>query len=351
MDTLPPPTTLEEARMQIRISHLEQLSHANLTLTPPTVEDDSTALPRCTDLKENLITWSRAHLDSIQKAIAHGALSGKNEVNWDYCFLAFLESMTVYLRKWDKLYEAVQTFKEAKVGNGKLSDNEMQVVHDLYEDSESDIKEIAGIWGMDFMQICGVYNGMFGTFNDGDPLTPFQRVLGALQKFVPTLKGEDKSDATFHITGHSLGGSYSSFCFAQCMMQNAGGGLPPGTQLGDLYNFGSPRVGQQAWSEAFYSNLSGKFQGGAWRIVNDKDIVPQVPSLLKFKKTGPFYHIDNGITIFPNDKPAPIPTERDGPGNKDIGINKEIFMLKLAAQPYHFPRSYYESMAYALRNR
>ena len=117
-------------------------------------------------------------------------------------------------------------------------------------------------------------------------------------------------------------------------MQNAS--LPAGTRLGDLYNFGSPRVGQKAWSQAFYESLGGNFPGGAWRIVNDKDIVPQVPSLLKYKpKTGPFYHIDNGIQIFKEAKPAPIETERNGAGNVDIGLTRIGFVRKLAPHKYH----------------
>ncbi|KAG5784468.1 hypothetical protein H9Q73_001900 [Fusarium xylarioides] len=133
-------------------------------------------------------------------------------------------------------------------------------------------------------------------------------------------------------------------------MQNAS--LPAGARLGDLYNFGSPRVGQKAWSQAFYENLGGKFPGGAWRIVNDEDIVPKVPSLLKYKpKTGPFYHIDNGIKIFKEAKPAPIETERTGAGNVDIGLTRIGFVRKLATEKYHYPPSYYHAMEYALANQ
>ncbi|KAG5788021.1 hypothetical protein H9Q69_012912 [Fusarium xylarioides] len=307
MDPLPPPT-LDDARRQVRIRHLEQLAHANITLTPPEEVDDTLILPSCKIFRKELKTWSQDHNKSIKEAIQKNVLSGKENIDWNCCFLAFMESITVYLRDWDKLHDAVQLYKSIKAGTSPNGD--LHQVHDLYEQSVEGIKEVAAVWGMDFMQICD---------------------------FVPKLHVEDNTEAAeplLHVTGHSLGGSYSSFCFAQFMMQNAS--LPAGARLGDLYNFGSPRVGQKAWSQAFYENLGGKFPGGAWRIVNDEDIVPKVPSLLKYKpKTGPFYHIDNGIKIFKEAKPAPIETERTGAGNVDIGLTRIGFVRKLATEKYH----------------
>ncbi|SCN66169.1 uncharacterized protein FFB20_13833 [Fusarium fujikuroi] len=423
MNPVPPPTTLHDARRQIRIRHLEQLSHANITLTSPEDDEETSILPSCKIFRAELKKWSQDHMKSIQEAISKNVLSGKENIDWNCCFLAFMESMTVYLRDWDKLHDAVQLYKSVKAGTSPNGD--LHQVHDLYEQSVEGIKEVAAVWGMDFMQICehilkkahqghsdknpkwngpfcgaffpkdheqgapyvgitfkgtdpknikdinvdssfdpiqvdakhlfgtvvseGVYNALFGTFNK-DSVSPFELILKALQDFVPKLNVEDNTEPLLHVTGHSLGGSYSSFCFAQLMMQNAS--LPAGARLGDLYNFGSPRVGQKAWSQAFYENLCGNFPGGAWRIVNDKDIVPQVPSLLKYKpKTGPFYHIDNGIQIFKEAKPAPIETERNGPGNVDIGFTRFGFVRRLATQTYHYPPSYYHAMEYALANQ
>ncbi|KAF5254535.1 hypothetical protein FANTH_793 [Fusarium anthophilum] len=412
MNLLPPPTTLDDARRQVRIRHLEQLSHANITLTPPADDEDTSLLPSCKILTKELKKWSQDHIKSIEEATLKNVLSGKDSIDWNCCFLAFMESITVYLRDWEKLHNAVQLYKSVKAGTSAKGD--LHKVHDLYEQSIEGIKEVAAVWGMEFMQICedltkghndknpkwngpfcgaffpkdhkqgapyvgitfkgtdpknikdinvdssfdpiqvdakhlfgtvvseGVYNALFGTFNNKDILSPFD--------FVPKLQGEDKTEPLLHVTGHSLGGSYSSFCFAQFMMQNAS--LPARARLGDLYNFGSPRVGQRAWSQAFYENLGGKFPGGAWRIVNDKDIVPQVPSLLRYKpKTGPFYHIDNGIQIFKQAKPAPIESERDGTGNVDIELTRIGFVRKLATEKYHYPPSYYHALEYALANQ
>ncbi|KAF5646552.1 lipase class 3 [Fusarium sp. NRRL 25303] len=460
MNPVPPPTTLHDARRQIRIRHLEQLSHANITLTPPEDDEETLILPSCKIFRAELKKWSQDHMKSIQEAIS------KSKSTCDDLFLPYrkliildrcpewqreyrLELLLLSFygehdclsevgrapvkhaglandeyhgsRDWDKLHDAVQLYKSVKAGTSPNGD--LHQVHDLYEQSVEGIKEVAAVWGMDFMQICdltkahqghsdkdpkwngpfcgaffpkdhdqgapyvgitfkgtdpknikdinvdssfdpiqvdakhlfgtvvseGVYNALFGTFNK-DSVSPFELILKALQDFVPKLNVEDNTEPLLHVTGHSLGGSYSSFCFAQLMMQNAS--LPAGARLGDLYNFGSPRVGQKAWSQAFYENLGGNFPGGAWRIVNDKDIVPQVPSLLKYKpKTGPFYHIDNGIQIFKEAKPAPIETERNGPGNVDIGSTRFGFVRRLATQTYHYPPSYYHAMEYALANQ
>ncbi|KAF5541109.1 lipase class 3 [Fusarium mexicanum] len=424
MNPLPPPTTLDDARRQVRIRHLEQLSHANITLTPPPDDEETSLLPSCKILTQELKKWSQDHIKSIEDATLKNVLSGKDNIDWNCCFLAFMESITVYLRDWEKLHKAVQLYKSVKAGTSANGD--LHKVHDLYEQSIEGIKEVAAVWGMEFMQICGyilkhahqghndknpkwngpfcgaffpkdhkqgvpyvgitfkgtdpknikdinvdssfdpiqvdakhlfgtvvsegVYNALFGTFNNKDILSPFELILHALEDFVPKLQGEDKAEPLLHVTGHSLGGSYSSFCFAQFMMQNAS--LPGGARLGDLYNFGSPRVGQKAWSQAFYENLGGKFPGGAWRIVNDKDIVPQVPSLLRYKdKTGPFYHIDNGIQIFKQAKPTRIESERDGAGNVDIGLTRIEFVTKLAKEKYHYPLSYYHALEHALADQ
>ncbi|KAG5748651.1 hypothetical protein H9Q70_008675 [Fusarium xylarioides] len=355
MDPLPPPT-LDDARRQVRIRHLEQLVHANITLTPPEEDDDTLILPSCKIFRKELKTWSQDHNKSIKEAIQKNVLSGKENIDWNCCFLAFMESITVYLRDWDKLHDAVQLYKSIKAGTSPNGD--LHQVHDLYEQSVEGIKEVGTDpknikdinvdSSFDPIQVDakhlfgtvvseGVYYALFGTFNKKDELSPFELILKALEDFVPKLHVEDNTEAAeplLHVTGHSLGGSYSSFCFAQFMMQNAS--LPAGARLGDLYNFGSPRVGQKAWSQAFYENLGGKFPGGAWRIVNDEDIVPKVPSLLKYKpKTGPFYHIDNGIKIFKEAKPAPIETERTGAGNVDIGLTRIGFVRKLATEKYH----------------
>ncbi|KAG5784469.1 hypothetical protein H9Q73_001901 [Fusarium xylarioides] len=142
MDPLPPPT-LDDARRQVRIRHLEQLVHANITLTPPEEDDDTLILPSCKIFRKELKTWSQDHNKSIKEAIQKNVLSGKENIDWNCCFLAFMESITVYLRDWDKLHDAVQLYKSIKAGTSPNGD--LHQVHDLYEQSVEGIKEVAAV--------------------------------------------------------------------------------------------------------------------------------------------------------------------------------------------------------------
>jgi Lipase (class 3) len=80
-------------------------------------------------------------------------------------------------------------------------------------------------------------------------------------------------------------------------------------QLGDIYNFGCPRVGNSDWSEAFY-NAMESHTGTSVRVVNEKDLVPQLVPLVSRDSPPYFNHIDSGWNVFPNAPPKAIETER-----------------------------------------
>jgi len=156
----------------------------------------------------------------------------------------------------------------------------------------------------------GVYTGLFGHFPQYPNETAFQHIMDDVASLAPNVPNNNKQEVMLHVTGHSLGGSYSSFCFAQSLNLQVNDQLPAPASLGDLYTFGSPRVGLADWAQAVYDNAGNpKYLGQLWRIVNNIDLVPDVPPST-LKSTPPFFHIDNGFKIFKDKDPAALPTER-----------------------------------------
>ena len=83
---------------------------------------------------------------------------------------------------------------------------------------------------------------------------------------------------TIYICGHSLGGALSTLgAYEAATRRNWQGGRPTIVN----YSFGSPRVGNRAFAEAFNEAVPN-----AWRVVNNNDAVPLVPRLLGFAHVG-----------------------------------------------------------------
>ena len=86
-------------------------------------------------------------------------------------------------------------------------------------------------------------------------------------------------------------------------MNVAPGGMP--IAMGDEYTFGAPRVGSDDYAE-LNAKLVYYQAGQSWRVVNDQDIVPQIPPTEIPPETPErlqFHHIDNGMRIFPHKGP------------------------------------------------
>lgn len=79
------------------------------------------------------------------------------------------------------------------------------------------------------------------------------------------------------ITGHSLGGALAVLLTAMLIIDEI--------KVKGLYTFGAPRVGNTKFAEEFDKN----FQGISFRVVNEGDLVPHLPS------DPPFYHTKNRI--------------------------------------------------------
>jgi pimeloyl-ACP methyl ester carboxylesterase len=81
----------------------------------------------------------------------------------------------------------------------------------------------------------------------------------------------DMPGENLYITGHSLGGALATVAAAH---------LPP---RWSVYNFGSPRVGD----EDYAGNVSKR---EFYRFTNNNDVVPRVPLSIRFAHAGDNYH-------------------------------------------------------------
>ncbi|KAF4470585.1 lipase class 3 [Fusarium albosuccineum] len=181
---------------------------------------------------------------------------------------------------------------------------------------------------LDFQPVStGVYTGLFDKFGSMTE-TPFESIRAKLNLLAKAFQPASASTTQprVHVTGHSLGGSYSSLCYAALIA--AGPGLiPTSFAMGDEYTFGSPRVGSKEWAE-WNNGQVGRSEGQSWRIVLNTDIVPQVPpTVLKPDQTN-FYHVDQGVRIFKDSPPQLIPSEVDGPPPTPFNITNLIELIK-----------------------
>ncbi len=107
--------------------------------------------------------------------------------------------------------------------------------------------------------------------------------------------------------GHSLGAAYASLCYAQLRIEGTG---TEKADLGDLYTFGSPRVGRGDFASPLEVAMTAATYGSAWRIVNQGDYVTKVPASAPWPiSTDPFIHVDASYVVSQNAKPKPGPSE------------------------------------------
>jgi triacylglycerol lipase len=105
----------------------------------------------------------------------------------------------------------------------------------------------------------------------------FKRALDEVWKdLYEYLKNKEKQGRTFWFTGHSLGAALATLA-----AKKYGGGSFP-----ELYTYGSPRVGDVDFGEGFALK--------AYRFVNYKDIVTQVPLKGRYRHVGCLKQIDSG---------------------------------------------------------
>ena len=97
----------------------------------------------------------------------------------------------------------------------------------------------------------------------------------------------DARDDTWHVfvTGHSLGGALATL-FACELGQSASGPGPARDVTVTMYNFGSPRVGDGTFCDAYNALVPDSV-----RVVNRGDLVPTLPALLGYR------HVDRGVRV------------------------------------------------------
>jgi hypothetical protein len=96
--------------------------------------------------------------------------------------------------------------------------------------------------------------------------------------------------------------------------------------IGDLYTFGSPRVGLNDWASTAGTAMSAQTQGHVWRTVNAGDVVTMVPPVLF--SGGDFNHLDVGWQISSTHAPIKLPSEvgthTSPPSSWDITPHREL---------------------------
>jgi hypothetical protein len=369
-------------------NNLERLSG----LEPPTKQTPSKGhlgdnLP-CKVALTLLQQWSSDNASTLKTGIQQQVFGGKFPIQWTNAFFAFMESMGVYLRDYDKVVKAWKLYREVKA-DGFKDTTKFETAISIYQDANYDIDVLAHGWNMDFCIFCdlvdhknkdhqdwdgafcgaffttdaqktapfiglafkgtkptnkaevlvdenygqvtgkelghthcsnGVYEGLFGTFDtpDNPPYADIRSQTIALAQKLPNSLGQS---VRIHVTGHSLGGSYSSFCYTKLLIDIAPNKMP--ISIGDEYTFGAPRVGSDDYAQLNFDLVSLQ-AGQSWRIVNNQDIVPQVPPTLIPPATTErlqFHHIDNGVQIFPDRAPEGLSSERGGPWPTPYDIN------------------------------
>ncbi|KAK2748800.1 lipase [Colletotrichum kahawae] len=398
----------------LALANLERLAQHEPPSPPDGLPGGPPIWDRCNVALDLLERWRAANEGNISQAIDAQVFGGKGPISWPVAFLPFMESIAMYLRDFSLLLQAWQTYRHHKQNNSlhQGRDQALQLYHAAYNPIQQlaqsmgleffvlcDLIHAAPeghpLWDgpycgafvsteaqktnpfagiafkgtnpLSLAQVLvdynyqltkangflqnqevslGVYTSMFDKYEANEDIA-YDYILAAFKGCVdkiPTTGGPVRT----HVTGHSLGGSYSSFCYAQ-MLIDAAKLVPENIQMGDEYTFGCPRVGSNDWA-AMNQDIVSMNEGQSWRIVNDKDLVPQVPPTTLKPDQLNFRHVDNGWRIFSHQSPQSIPSEIGGPTPPVYQLKDWEEILKAVYQStYHLPNFYYDALRYAMK--
>jgi len=196
--------------------------------------------------------------------------------------------------------------------------------------------------------------------------TGFRKSLNSISRRLKELMlaavapGDDFSDYDVLVTGHSLGGSLAT-CFVMDVAEygmDAGRGLPqlepseawwnsiastlarkkvtmgappppPRPKSLKMYNFGSPRVGNDAFCDKFDSLVENGMIDEAYRIVNNQDVVTRFPRTVNALVLGNISYDHCGPTVLITELTNQISKQQrdDNDGGSSSSLN-QMFQQK-----------------------
>ncbi|KAI5649963.1 hypothetical protein M9H77_35968 [Catharanthus roseus] len=125
--------------------------------------------------------------------------------------------------------------------------------------------------GGDFKQEVQVHGGFLSAYD-----SVRTRIIRLIKQVVGYIDDGPQPLSKWHVyvTGHSLGGALATLLALELSSSRL-------TDLGvisvTMYNFGSPRVGNKKFAEAYNKKVKD-----SWRVVNHRDIIPTVPRLMGY---------------------------------------------------------------------
>jgi len=228
------------------------------------------------------------------------------------------------------------------VFKGTNPSNWQEVVKDLTFDP---IKPTNGIlWEQEVSK--GVYVTLFSPYQKIGGKAPFEYIVEAIHESV--LGQFQGPSVDLHVTGHSLGASYGTLCYAELLRlyNNSPARFSATGQpqfiLRDLHTIGSPRIALEGFVDTFEGALA-QHTGFSWRVVNKDDPIPMVPPPPILKPEYNFIHVDIAWEITSYSKPVKLPTERET-------TTQPPSLWALFKIKNHYTEPYKNSLLYAANN-
>ncbi|KAL0943663.1 lipase [Colletotrichum truncatum] len=170
-----------------------------------------------------------------------------------------------------------------------------------------------GLDDCDFVDDCKIHSGFSNAWDE---------VKDSVINYVKAAKA---ANPTFTViaTGHSLGGAISTIAAADLRRQ----GFPT-----DVYTYGSPRVGNEAFTKFVTDQPGAEF-----RITHLDDPVPRLPPIfLGYRHTSPEYWLSTGSTTTVNYTIADIKVCE---GSANTKCNGGTFGLNIDAHKYYLSKT------------
>ncbi|CAN8232287.1 unnamed protein product [Cochlearia groenlandica] len=125
--------------------------------------------------------------------------------------------------------------------------------------------------GGDFKQEVQVHSGFLNAYD-----SVRIRIISLLKMAIGYIDDVAEREDKWHVyvTGHSLGGALATLMSLELASSQL---AKLGAITVTMYNFGSPRVGNKKFAEAYNQKVND-----SWRVVNHRDIIPTVPRLMGY---------------------------------------------------------------------